>query len=187
MRQLLMVIALILYWIMIPSLAHEADSPLVNLNYTKFVESQVKLTPPNRVNEEHCLTEAIYYESGNQSVLGKEAVALVIVNRVGTSRARRSVCAVVQESYPVQSNEETHIVCQFSYRCEERRAHMRDMWKESSKVAQRVMSGYVHRELDAASGILYFHTSSVHPTWAKTKEKVIQIEEHIFYREPLIP
>jgi len=185
MRQLFMVMALVVYWIIIPNLAHEADSPLVNLNYTQYAESQVKLTPPNRANEEHCLTEAVYYESGNQSVLGKEAVALVVVNRVGTSRARRSVCAVVQESYPVQGTEDSHVVCQFSYRCEERRAPMKEMWKESRTVAQRVMSGYVHRELDMASGILYFHTTAVHPSWSKTKEKVMQIEEHIFYREPL--
>lgn len=185
MRQLLMVMALVIYWIIIPNLAHEADSPPVNLSRTPFTESLVKLSPPNRVNEEHCLTEAIYYESGSQSVLGKEAVALVVVNRVGTTRARRSVCAVVQESYPVWNQGEFHVVCQFSYRCEDRRPPGREMWKESGLVAHRVMSGFVHKELGMATGILYFHTTSVRPLWAKTKERVIQIEEHIFYREPL--
>jgi spore germination cell wall hydrolase CwlJ-like protein len=133
------------------------------------------VTPINYSQKDlRCMTQAVYYEAGNQSQLGKEAVATVVVNRVRSPYYPKTVCRVVFQSY--------RGVCQFSFACEHRRNPDPAVWKESKIIAQRVLQNYYHRDivrkLDHA---LYFHADYVRPYWSGTKRKLTKIGQHIFY------
>ena len=39
-----------------------------------------------------------------------------------------------------------------------------------------------HELLDITDGATHYHADYVRPSWAKTKTKTIEIEDHIFYR-----
>ena len=74
----------------------------------------------------HCMAEAIYFEAGNQPLVGKIAVAAVILNRVYSMDYPDSICEVVHQGpvreswkkngvfYPIKNK------CQFSYYCDGR-------------------------------------------------------------------
>jgi len=38
------------------------------------------------------------------------------------------------------------------------------------------------RFLDITDGALFYHADYITPGWAKTKQRTIEIEDHIFYR-----
>lgn len=127
-----------------------------------------------------CLTEAIYYESGNQSMLGKEAVAIVILNRERFGFAK-SICGVIRQSsvHPV-----TGKICQFSYHCAHKYTPNAVLWKESQRVAKRALTFHLSESiLNRMGQAVYFHAASVHPYWAKKKVFVGQIGDHLFYQE----
>jgi spore germination cell wall hydrolase CwlJ-like protein len=136
----------------------------------------------HNLKEEACLTEAIYYEAGNQSEVGKEAVALVVMNRVAEKHRPNTVCGVVAQAHVVQDRK----VCQFSFWCEAKYKPNKVAWEESQKIARRVLRGYVRKELSDMNGVLFYHAAYVRPGWAKHKERVVRIGDHIFYREPYV-
>lgn len=123
-----------------------------------------------------CLTDNIYYESGNQSVIGKVAVAYTTINRVLSNNFPDSVCEVVYEK--------TGRVCQFTWVCEHRRfkpIHGQELrvYRESKQVAIAVLLGY-NKQHDPTRGALFYHAYYVNPGWRL--RKLIQIEDHIFYK-----
>ena len=52
-------------------------------------------------------------------------------------------------------------------------------------LAARLMTGEV--PADGTEGATYYHTVSVHPTWAPKKLRLTQIGNHIFYRDRMAP
>ena len=52
---------------------------------------------PDRVVERECMAEAILFEAGNQPIVGKLAVAEVILNRVRSDKYPNTICDVVHE------------------------------------------------------------------------------------------
>ena len=81
-----------------PLFQEQAD--LVDLSRTEYTQQSFKVAHTEK--EEKCLTDAIYYEAGNQSEIGKEAVALVIMNRVGAKGRPKSICGVVQQAHIIE-------------------------------------------------------------------------------------
>ncbi|WP_312490406.1 cell wall hydrolase, partial [Sphingomonas sp.] len=65
----------------------------------------------DRARAMECLTAAIYYEAGGESIDGQRAVAQVVLNRVRHPAFPSSVCGVVY-----QGVERRH--CQFSFVCD---------------------------------------------------------------------
>lgn len=128
-----------------------------------------------------CLTRAIYYEAGRESVAGKEAVALVIVNRVVSRRYPNSICGVITQSFVVDEKR----ICQFSFHCEPTRKVNFKIWHESHDLAKRVLTNTFSRAiLHRIGNATYFHANYVHPQWSKQKVFVTAIDHHIFYKEP---
>jgi len=123
-----------------------------------------------------CLADNIYYEAGNQTKLGKVAVAYTTLNRVLHHDFEDSICGVVYER--------TSTVCQFSWVCEKKRFKPiidRELivYMESRKVAIEVLKSY-NVKRDPTKGSLFYHANYVDPKWKK--KKTIQIQDHIFYR-----
>jgi spore germination cell wall hydrolase CwlJ-like protein len=155
------------------------QAQLVDLTRTNLVEWNYNVS--KTIKEEKCLTEAIYYEAGNQSEIGKEAVALVILNRVGQKHRPKTICGVIAQAHVIEDRK----ICQFSFFCETKRKPMKETWNQSQQVAHRVLTNYWNRDIISQyQDAVYYHARYVHPKWAKHKVRVGMIEDHIFYKEP---
>lgn len=125
-------------------------------------------------SEVQCLAENIYYEAGNQSLVGKVAVAQVTLNRVHSPKYPKTVCGVV--------NQRIEGVCMFSWKCEEPRPiRNQRAWKESQQIAHELLSRERSDVIDITEGATHFHSVRVKPGWRH--QRVTRIDDHIFYRQ----
>lgn len=139
-------------------------------------EPRVVRNEITNTKEYRCLSEAIFYEAGTQSQKGKEAVALVILNRTTHNNFPYSVCGVVSQRYRNQN-------CQFSYFCKRRELPSGDNWQESKEVAFRALNGeFDEIAIDKMKNVLYFHSDKVRPQFHQNRTFVAKIENHLFYR-----
>ena len=145
-----------------------------------------------------CLALNMYHEARGQGTAGLFAVSAVVLNRVNDSRFPNSVCEVVEQGpireswktrenkslpeskrkyYPIKNR------CQFSWFCDGKSDTPRNkkMYQELLDLAKLIM----YNELilvDITDGALFYHADYVTPGWAKTKQKTVEIQDHIFYR-----
>jgi len=121
-----------------------------------------------------CLTDAIYYEAGDQSVEGQRAVAQVVLNRVRDPNFPKSVCGVVYEGWKRKTG------CQFSFVCDgsiHRRPANTALWEQMRPLAVAALNGYVVPEVGAAT---HYYATYVTPYWLTSVATVTQIGQHIF-------
>ena len=137
---------------------------------------------------EHCMAEAIYFEAGNQPLVGKIAVAAVILNRVYSMDYPDSICEVVHQGpvreswkkngvfYPIKNK------CQFSYYCDGRSdiPKFGPTWEDCLMVAEWALRDEWF--IDHVEGATHYHASYVNPRWAKHMQRVVQIQDHVFYK-----
>jgi hypothetical protein len=67
--------------------------------------------------EFECLAKNVYFEAGNQPVVGQLAVALVTLNRVNDHRFPRTICGVISQGSMDDPNKKVGRSCQFSWYC----------------------------------------------------------------------
>jgi len=144
-------------------------------------------------NEQHiCMKEAIYFEAGNQPVVGKFAVAYVILNRVSHKQYPNTICSVVHQG-PISKwhkKELGKIVpiknkCQFSYWCDgksESFVEQSTSYRESVAVAEIIVGGGYKLIFDPTEGATHYHATYVTPSWSKHMKKTVLIEDHVFYK-----
>ncbi|WP_110970145.1 cell wall hydrolase [Pseudomonas huaxiensis] len=121
-----------------------------------------------------CLARTIYWESKGASSADMQAVANVVLNRVGHDGFPDTVCAVVKDG------SERH-ACQFSWWCDGRADQIKedDEYLQAKEVARQVLN----RQLpDNSRGALYFHDRNVSPDWSKTFLRTAQTGKFVFYR-----
>ena len=128
--------------------------------------------------QKNCLKNALYYEARSEGKLGILAVASVIENRKQHPAYPSSYCGVIQQHK------------QFSYTMEGRpdveaikgrlRASDKAAYAQVSEVADKMIEGRFEPLLP--SNVLWYHTKNIKPYWIKTKQKVINIKNHIFYK-----
>lgn len=124
----------------------------------------------------------IYHEARNESTAGQVAVGQVVLNRVKSSRFPESVCSVVyqgihQGGHPVANK------CQFSWYCDGRHDVPTNIlaFNKSTEIAQWLLVTQ-HWLPDLTDGSLWYHANYVEPRWSKVKHKMLQIDQHIFYK-----
>lgn len=121
-----------------------------------------------------CLARTIYWESRGEGTADMEAIASVVMNRVGHDGFPDSVCAVVK-----QGREQGE--CQFSWWCDHRSDEAKD--DKSYALAKEIARKALNRHLpDRTRGALYFHHRRVAPKWSKEYIKTVAIGPHIFYK-----
>ncbi len=122
-----------------------------------------------------CLTSAIYYEAGNESTAGQQAVAQVVLNRVRHPAFPSSVCGVVYQGSTRPTG------CQFTFTCDGSlwRQPSRDGWARASRVAQAALAGAVSAPAGYAT---HYHANDVVPYWASSLAKSAVVDTHIFSR-----
>lgn len=121
-----------------------------------------------------CLARTIYWESKGASDADMQAVAHVVLNRLGHEGFPDTVCAVVKDG------SERH-ACQFSWWCDGRADQIKedDQYLQAKEIARKVLN----RQLpDNSRGALYFHDRKVSPAWSKTFLKTAQTGKFVFYR-----
>lgn len=121
-----------------------------------------------------CLARTIYWEARGEKAASMEAVASVVMNRLGHPGFPNTVCAVVREG-----NERG--ACQFSWWCDGRSDQAKE--DESYAIAKEVARRALNLQLkDRTGGALYFHHRNVSPGWATEFTKTAEIGDFIFYK-----
>lgn len=123
-----------------------------------------------------CLQANIYFEAGNQSMKGKEAVAAVTLNRTKRTNYPPTVCGVVYQR------------SQFSWtRLRNHTPNLKNVlelrqWVASREVAVRALSGQM---IDHTAGATHYHATYVNPSWgyARRMQRIAIIGTHIFYTD----
>jgi len=148
------------------------------------------------VAERKCLAEALFFEAGNQPLIGMIAVGEVIVNRIKSDNYPDTICDVVHEG-PIykwhykQLNKKVPIKhkCQFSYYCDGKTENIADF--ERTQTYQKVVKAVIYildilntgkSKIRIVDGATHYHADYVNPHWSKHLEQTIQIENHIFYK-----
>ena len=117
-----------------------------------------------------CLAGAVYFESRGEPLAGQLAVAQVVINRSEDQRWPASYCGVVYQR------------AQFSFVKNGRMPSIRtssNAWKRAKSIAKIAHEGMWESEANEA---VYFHANYVSPRWSRRKERLAQIDTHIFYR-----
>jgi spore germination cell wall hydrolase CwlJ-like protein len=151
---------------------------------------------PYMVRSAECLALNMYHEARNQGTAGILAVTGVVFNRVNDKRFPNTICAVVEQGptreswktkktldkndavyYPVKNR------CQFSWFCDGKSDVPKD--EETYIRFLDYAKAWLNNTLpflDITDGALFYHADYVTPGWAKTKQKTVEIQDHIFYR-----
>jgi len=135
-------------------------------------------TPVDQMRSLDCLTQAIYYEAGNQSEDGMRAVAQVVLNRVRHPAWPNTVCGVVYQGAMRPGGG-----CQFTFTCDGSlaRTPVPTLWAQARRYAIEALAGRTYAPVGLST---FYHANYVFPGWAPRLVKTAQIGAHIFYRLP---
>jgi spore germination cell wall hydrolase CwlJ-like protein len=132
-----------------------------------------------------CLAQAIYFEGGNQTVDGMEAIGHVIMNRVESTGFPDTICGVVHQG-PRGGGPITRYRCQFTYFCDGKSDAfpLNDTPDELEaadaawSAADLILTG---TKIDVTRGSDHYHANYVSPPWAQVYELVVTVDAHLFY------
>lgn len=136
-----------------------------------------------------CLAQNMYHEARGQVDEGIEAVGLVTINRMRSSKFPSTICGVVYQAQykPVEKGGKLVPLinkCHFSWYCDGKSDKIlnKKMWE---KVYDQAVHLYLKQNTikDITHGATYYHATYVHPYWAVSFKKTVKIQDHIFYAE----
>ena len=135
------------------------------------------------LQQHECLAMNIYHEARGDSELGQQAVGFVTMNRVYDKRYPNTVCDVVYDAHLDSRGFPLRNKCQFSWYCDGKsdKPRSESSWQEARRIASKVLSRYGSVD-DFTQGSIMYHASYVNPYWAKSYERVVRIDSHIFYK-----
>jgi spore germination cell wall hydrolase CwlJ-like protein len=145
--------------------------PATDLTATTLSELVAQIPAEDRMSEQMtCLAGAVYFESRGEPLAGQLAVAQVVINRAEDRRFPTSYCGVVYQR------------AQFSFvkngRMPKIRTHTA-AWQRAKAIARIAHDGM----WDSPAGdAVFFHANYVRPKWSYRKQRLAQIDTHIFYR-----
>jgi N-acetylmuramoyl-L-alanine amidase len=157
--------------------------PIVALgSIVSFAYTDAKRVETSRQRQAdlRCLAENVYFEARGEPLRGQYAVAEVTLNRVASRHFPKTVCEVVHDIRwdPRRKRRIAHFSwtqLQLSLGFNPRGA----AWQQAMTVATEVYDG-VHTPV--VGDALFFHATTVKPYWAKSKQRIARIGDHIFYR-----
>lgn len=121
-----------------------------------------------------CLARSIYWEAKGKSTADMEAVASVVMNRLGHEGFPDTVCAVVKQGSESKN-------CQFSWWCDGRPDKVQE--ETEYAVAKEIARKALNKQLnDRTNGAMYFHDRTVKPDWARKYIKTTQTNMFFFYK-----
>ena len=161
-------------------------SVVVEETNTIVKEININTIPFSLENDYHCLASNIYWEARNQPIIGKLAVANVTLNRVASKRYPNTICGVVTQTRYYPSGRIDLHSCQFSWYCDGLKDEPIETWGFSYEESFELAVSFLEkRPMDVTEGALYYHNLDVEPSWAKSLDRVVLIEDHIFYKDKI--
>ena len=149
------------------------------------------------LDELYCMAQNVYFEARHEPMLGKIAVAHVVMNRMEDKRWPNTVCEVVhqgpvRESWKTKGKDIPDIEriyypvrhrCQFSWYCDGMSDDINqiDIYMDIMQFSRILLTSQMMM-FDITDGATFYHADYVTPSWAKSKIKTIEIGDHIFYR-----
>jgi N-acetylmuramoyl-L-alanine amidase len=153
------------------------NEPQVQMPSTETLSQEIKRAQ-KRESDLQCLAENIYFESRGEPLKGQYAVAEVTLNRTRSANFPHTVCGVVHEMRYDPSRK--RMVADFSW------TELGAMSPEDDVAWRRAMTVATAAYDDAGDpivpGALFYHSKAVHPGWAKGRQSVATIGNHVFYR-----
>ncbi len=123
-----------------------------------------------------CLARTIYWEARGEDTAGMEAIASVVMNRVGKESFPDTVCGVVKQG------QEKH-ACQFSWWCDGKPDTVQDdqdRYTLAKEIARKALNGQL---ADRTKGALFFHRKGAGgPDWSKKYIRTARIGDQDFYK-----
>ena len=121
-----------------------------------------------------CLSRTVYWETRGEGAASMEAVANVVLNRLGHEGFPNTICEVVK-----QGREQG--ACQFSWWCDGRSddAEEDKSYAIAKEIARKALNGQL---TDRTGGALYFHQRKVTPSWSAEYIVTVEVGEHVFYK-----
>ncbi len=121
-----------------------------------------------------CLARTVYWEAKGEEADGMEAIAGVVMNRLGHEGFPDTVCGVVKEGSEKGA-------CQFSWWCDGRPDDVEEEKRHAvaKEIARKALNGQLK---DRTGGALYFHHRRVSPEWAEKYSRTADVGDHLFYR-----
>lgn len=121
-----------------------------------------------------CLARTIYWEAKGGTPADMEAVASVVLNRLGHEGFPGTVCEVVKQGADKK-------VCQFSWWCDGRSDDVQE--EDRYSVAKEIARKALNQQLpDRTGGAMYFHDRKVKPDWAGKYLKTAETGKFILYK-----
>ena len=154
---------------------------------------EVETDTPQNLDEIYCMAQNIYFEARHESMIGKIAIAHVVMNRIESKDFPNTVCKVVKQGpireswktrkYPNLPKEERiywprRDRCQFSWYCDGHRDMLwvtykdgtiipqnMNAWRDSIHVALFVING--KWQVDPTDGATFYYNPNIaNPSWA---------------------
>lgn len=121
-----------------------------------------------------CMARSIYWEAKGKDTADMEAVANVVMNRLGHEGFPDTVCKVVKQGSETKS-------CQFSWWCDGKpdTAQEETQYALAKEIARKALNKQLP---DHTGGAMYFHDKTVKPVWAKKYIKTANIGLFVFYK-----
>ena len=147
--------------------------------FQEFEAVRKDLIKQEKAAEKNCIKNALWYEAGNQSLYGIEAVASVIHNRKMHPDYPSSYCGVIHQkkqfSYTLLGKPDVEIV-KANFRPMEAQA-----FQKVELVADKMIAGEFQPVLD--SSVRFYAATYIKNYWTKTKAVAARIGGHIFYKD----
>lgn len=121
-----------------------------------------------------CLARSIYWEARGEKAASMEAVASVVMNRLGHVGFPDTVCGVVRQGREKGA-------CQFSWWCDGRsdQAQEDEAYATAKEIARKALNLQLK---DRTGGALYFHHRNVTPGWSAEYRQTVEIGAFAFYK-----
>jgi spore germination cell wall hydrolase CwlJ-like protein len=121
-----------------------------------------------------CLSRTIYWEAKGEAAASMEAIANVVMNRLGHEGFPNTICEVVRQGHERGA-------CQFSWWCDGRSDDAEE--DKPYAIAKEIARKALNRQLtDRTGGALYFHQRKATPSWSGKYIKTVEVGEHVFYK-----
>lgn len=125
-----------------------------------------------------CLALNVYHEARGEPAAGQYAVAKVTLNRVASPRYPNTICEVVYQKK--WDRIRRRYVGAFSWTEFDVKPSLKNKaWQQALRVAEDV---FTREQVPELEGALFYHASSIKPSWARYKKPVAHIGRHVFYR-----
>ena len=168
---------------------------------------EVETGTPQNIDEVYCMAQNVYFEARHESMIGKIAVAHVVMNRIEDKKWPGTVCEVVKQG-PIRESWKTRKYtnlpkeervywprrdrCQFSWYCDGHRDMLwvtykdgtiipqnMNAWRDSIHVALFVINGKWN--MDPTDGATFYYNPNIaNPAWAGKYTETAIIGNHRF-------